>query len=148
MNCNDYKDLMMGYLDNEITEDQKKEFEQHVQTCQTCKQELADFRKLISIADDIQLVEPEDKLLQQYWNNTYNRLERGIGWILFSIAAISLIIYGGFKAIEDIIIDPTLGIMLKIGLLALLAGFALLLVSVARERLFFWKNDRYKDVRR
>ena len=32
--------------------------------------------------------------------------------------------------------------------LALVAGIAILFVSVLRERLFFWKRERYKDVRR
>jgi hypothetical protein len=38
--------------------------------------------------------------------------------------------------------------MLKAGLLALIAGMAVLFVSVLRERLYFWKKDRYRDVRR
>jgi hypothetical protein len=58
------------------------------------------------------------------------------------------LIYGGFKMIEEIVKDPTVGIILKAGLLTLIAGLAVLLVSVLRERLNFWKKDRYKDVRR
>jgi hypothetical protein len=38
--------------------------------------------------------------------------------------------------------------MMKVGLLALIGGLAILLVSVARERVYFWSRDRYKDVRR
>ncbi len=67
---------------------------------------------------------------------------------MFSLAAILLLIYGGFKAIEEIIKDPTVDIILKAGLLVLIAGLAILLVSVLREKLYFQKKDRYKDVRR
>jgi len=41
-----------------------------------------------------------------------------------------------------------LGYLLKIALLALTAGLAILFVSVLRERLYFWSKDRYRDVRR
>ena len=94
------------------------------------------------------LVEPEDRLWQQYWGRLYNRIERGIGWVVFSVAGILLLIYGGFMAIECLIKDPTVGILLKVALLALLTGLAILFVSVLRERIYFWSRDRYKDVRR
>lgn len=146
MKCHESKEQLMGYLDGELNEEQKKLLEQHLSQCSDCKQELEDFRRLIAVTSDVTLREPEQKLWDQYWSNLYNRLERGIGWILFSVAAISLLIWGGFKVIEAIIVDPTIGIMLKIGLLALLGGLSILFVSVIRERLFFHKKDRYKDV--
>ena len=90
----------------------------------------------------------EERIWQEYWGVVYNRIERGLGWILVSIAGIFLIIYGGFQAIEEIIEDPNVGLIFKIGLLVLLAGLAILFVSVLRERIHFWRRDRYKDVRR
>ncbi|HUV41089.1 MAG TPA: hypothetical protein VMW23_04805, partial [Sedimentisphaerales bacterium] len=59
-----------------------------------------------------------------------------------------LVVYGGFKAIEEIIRDPTVELTLKVILLVFLAAIAILFVSILRERLYFWKTDRYKDVRR
>ena len=148
MTCNNYKDLMMGYLDDELSDEQRITFKQHLSDCSDCRQELEEFKKLKAITDDVTLMEPEDKIWQQYWGNIYNRLERGIGWILFGISAILLLIYGGFKMIEEIVKDPTTGFGLKAGLIALIVGLAILFVSAARERLHFWSKDRYKDVRR
>ncbi|MHC4912394.1 MAG: anti-sigma factor family protein [Planctomycetota bacterium] len=148
MTCHDYKSLMMGYLDNELELEQKKAFEEHLASCPECKSELQEFKHLKQITDEVSLVEPEDKIWEQYWSSVYNRIERDTGWIIFSLAAVLLLIYGGFKAIEEIIKDPTVDIILKAGLLALIAGLAILLVSVLREKLYFWKKDRYKDVRR
>jgi predicted anti-sigma-YlaC factor YlaD len=148
MTCNNYKDLMMGYLDDELSGEQRTTFQQHLTDCSDCRQELEEFRKLKAITDDVTLMEPEDKIWQQYWGNIYNRLERGVGWILFGISAILLLIYGGFKMIEEIVKDPTIGLGLKAGLIALIVGLAILFVSAARERLYFWTKDRYKDVRR
>ncbi len=148
MTCHNYKDLMMGYLDNELTDEQRRQFEEHLDGCSECTDELKEFRKLKAITDEVTLVEPEDRIWQDYWDGVYNRIERSIGWIVFSVAAILLTIYGGFKLIEDIIKDATVAMLLKVGLLALIAGLAILFVSVLRERLYFRQRDRYKDVRR
>jgi len=146
--CDDYKDLLMSYLDDELSDEQRRQFEEHLAGCPDCAGELEEFKKLKAITDEVALVEPEDRIWQDYWSNIYNRIERGIGWIVFSVAAVALIIYGGFRAIEDLIQNTSVEITLKVGLLALIAGLAVLFVSALRERLYFWKRDRYKDVRR
>ena len=148
MTCHDWKDMMMGYLDNELSDEQKRQFEEHLTGCPECTKELKEFRKLKAITDEVTLVEPEDKLWQDYWGGIYNRIERGLGWIIFSIAAILLIIYGGFRAIEKMLEDPAVELIFKIGLLLLLVGLAILFVSVMRERIYFWSKDRYRNVRR
>jgi hypothetical protein len=148
MTCHDYKDLMMGYLDNELSAESRRRFEEHVAGCSECAEELKEFKRLKAITDEVTLVEPEDRMWQDYWSGVYNRIERGVGWIVFSVAAILLTVYGGFRAIEAIIRDPKVELLFKAGLLVLLVGLAILFVSVLRERIYFWKRDRYKDVRR
>lgn len=148
MTCHDYKDLLMGYLDDELNDEQKRRFEDHLSGCPECAGELKEFRRLKAITDEVTLIEPEERIWQDYWGGVYNRIERGVGWIVFSVAAILLTIYGGFRAIEEIIRDPKVELIFKVGLLVLLVGLAILFVSVLRERIYFWKRDRYKDVRR
>ncbi|HBG28760.1 MAG: hypothetical protein A2Y10_07140 [Planctomycetes bacterium GWF2_41_51] len=148
MTCQDYKNLMMAYIDGELEAEAKKTFEEHLQSCKECSDEFKEFKQLKQHTDEIKFTEPEERIWEQYWQNVYNRTERATGWILFSIASILLLAYGGFKAIEAIIRDPSVGLILKAALLILIAGAAVLFVSVLRERIYFWKNDRYKDVRR
>jgi predicted anti-sigma-YlaC factor YlaD len=148
MTCQDYKDMMMAYLDEQLGEQDSRTFEMHLESCSRCRAELEEFRELKRLTDDVKLLEPEERIWQQYWSGVYNRIERGIGWILLSVCGILLVIYLGFKAIEEIIKDPTVGLLLKAALLGFIAAVAILLVSVLRERLYFWKKDRYKDVRR
>ena len=148
MTCQDYKDLMMAYLDNELNETDKRRFEEHLASCAHCAREMEEFKRLKEMTDGIALAEPENRVWNQYWGNVYNRMERGVGWVISSVAAILLLVYGGFIAIERLIEDPALSILLKAGLLALLGGSAILFVSALRERIYFWSRDRYKDVRR
>ena len=148
MTCQDYKDFMMGYLDDELDAEQRAAFEAHLAGCAACRKEIEAFTRLKQITDDVTLVEPEERLWQQYWGGLYNRIERGTGWVVFSVAGILLAIYGGFLGIESLIRDPGIGLLLKVGLVGLLVGLAILFVSVLRERIYFWTKDRYKDVRR
>ena len=148
MTCKDYKHLMMGFLDGELDEQQKLAFEKHLESCEVCRGELEEFKQLKKITDGVDLAEPEDAMWEHYWSGIYNRIERSMGWLLFSVAGALLLIYGGFKAIEEIIKDPTVDMVLKIGLIGLIGGLAILLVSVFRERLYFRKKNRYKDIRR
>jgi predicted anti-sigma-YlaC factor YlaD len=138
----------MGYLDNELSNEQRNRFEEHLAGCPECAGELKEFQKLKAITDEVTLVEPEDRIWQDYWHGIYNRIERSTGWVIFSVAAILLTIYGGFKLIETIVTDATTGMLLKLGLLALIVGLAILFVSALRERMYFWSKDRYRNVRR
>ena len=148
MACQNFKEMMMAYLDNELDQNQRQILEQHLQTCSDCSKEMAEFKKLKQITDNVTLVEPEDRIWEQYWGGVYNRIERGVGWIIFSVAAILLTIYGGFKLIEELITDPTVGLLLKVTSIFFIIGLAILFVSVLRERIYFWRKDRYKDIRR
>ncbi len=148
MTCTKYKEWLMGYLDNELDDAQKLELRRHLDGCAECRRDLEDFRKLVAITGDVQVRLPEDRLWADYWDRLYNRLERQTAWILFSVAAVVLLVSGGWMLIEAIVEDHGLPLVVKIAMLATLVGGAILLVSIARERLFFWKHDRYRDVRR
>ena len=149
MSCEKFKPLITGYVDGELSEDQKQQLETHLQGCAGCKEELDKLRQLKEDLAMVKLKEPSDLELQQYWSGVYNRLERGIGWILFSVGAIIVLCYGGFKLIEEVIKDPSVGLLLKIGLVALVFGIVILFVSILRERLRVRKVDKYsKEVKR
>jgi len=138
-----YKILMMKYLDEEITRDEKLEFEEHLRTCSECREEVKDFRKLKEVMKDMRYKRPSDEIWKRYWSSVYNRIERGLGWIFTSIGAIILLIYGGFKGVEGLIKDPGVALIAKVGILAGIAGLAVLFVSVLRERIFISKTDKY-----
>ena len=97
----------------------------------------------------IKFKEPTDAELERYWKSIYNRLERGLAWILFSAGAIIVLCYGGFKLIEQVIKDPNIALLFKIGLTALVFGAVILFVSLLRERLTVRKVDKYsKEIER
>lgn len=144
-----YKILMMKYIEGEITENEKQEFEDHLKTCSECREEAQEFKKLKEVMKGMRYKRPPDEVWKTYWSRVYNRVERGLGWIFTSIGAIILIIYGGFKGVENLIKDPSVALIAKVGILVVIAGLSILFVSVLRERIFISKTDKYtKEVER
>ncbi|MDY7010104.1 MAG: zf-HC2 domain-containing protein [Planctomycetota bacterium] len=149
MNCEDLKPLMMALLDGELPPEQREKLESHLATCESCRQELAEFIAMKEKLAMVKFREPSDDELDRYWKSIYNRVERGMGWVLFSLGAIILLCYGSFKLIEEIIRDPKIALILKIGVVALIFGVVILFVSLLRERLAVRKADMYsKEIKR
>lgn len=74
--------------------------------------------------------------------------EMGLGWALVSIGAVIVLSYGAWVVVRDLLSTSGLPLLVRGGVLALLAGFAVLFVSVLRQRLTGRKKDPYKDVDR
>lgn len=140
--------LLMGAVDQELTSSELKEFNHLVEANPGFRKELEQYKKLKEVTQAMKFKSPSKEVWDNYWMNTYNKTERGIAWIIFSIGAIILITYGLFKAVEAIIADPQLEGIIKIGIIAVLLGLVILLVSVAREKLFVKKSDPYKEIQR
>ena len=143
MSCQDYRQLMTGYIDGELSDAQRRELESHLRACEACTRELEEFVAIKENLTMIKFKEPSDAELERYWGRVYNRLERGVAWILFSLGAIVVLCWGAFKMIEEIIQDPNISLVLKIGVVSLVVGVVVLFVSMVRERLTVRKTDKY-----
>ena len=143
MTCDQFGDRITAYVDGELKPLDRTRFEEHLETCDACRRELAETKALKEELDMMTFKEPSDAALERYWRGVYNRLERGVGWILFSLGAILLLCYGGFRLVEEIVRDPTISVVLKVGVVAAVFGLVILFVSLLRERLTVCKVDRY-----
>jgi len=132
-----------AYLDGELADEERRRFDEHLAVCDACTRELAELKRLTEDLNMMRFKEPGDEELERYWAGVYNRLERGIGWILLSAGAILTLCYGAFKVIEGMLLDETISDVLKVGVCALIAGLVVLFVSLLRERLVVRKVDRY-----
>ena len=143
-----FRHLLMKAIDQELSGEEESEFRYFVERYPECRKEWQDFKKLREVTQAMKFKNPPQEIWDSYWLSVYHRLERGLAWILFSIGAIILLTYGGYKAIEGIISDPQLPGLLKAAILLVLAGTVILLVSIIREKLFVRKKDPYKEVQR
>ena len=142
------EELKNKYFDGILSEEEKKELKELTLKDNKTERELKEFDKLKEVIDMLEPVDPE-KEWEKYWSSLYNKLERGIGWIVLSIGAILTFTFFGFQFIKELIRDPQIALYAKIGLIALILGLAILFVSVLRERLTLSGTDKYsKEVKR
>jgi len=146
MSCDEMKILISGMIDGELEPAEKKKISDHLTSCPDCREEYAKLKNLKEVTDDMKYFDLPDRLLAGYWNGIYNNIERGIGWLLFSLGAVIIISYAGWQFLNGFFYDPSVPFILKIGVGILILGAIFLLVSILRERLFSKKHDRYDEV--
>ncbi len=140
--------LLIKAVDGELDAKEEAEFNKFISSNEPCRQEWRRHKELKEVTETMRFKAPPAEVWDGYWLEVYNRLERGIGWILLSLGSAMLLTYSGFKAVEQLISDPNVEGVVKAGILLVIGGGAVLFVSVLREKLFTRKSDAYKEVKR
>jgi len=146
MNHQDYKILLSGYLDGELSRGDQKRVKQHLSTCPECQKEYLELKKTKEVLDKMRIQKPKDEVWDTYWSSVYNRLERKAGWVFFSIGLIMLLSIGTYEFIHHLLKDHALSLGAKLGIFFAILGGVILLVSVIKEQLFTHKRQRYKEI--
>ena len=142
------RNLLAGYVDSELTDDERARFERELEGNPELRREVDEFRKLKEVTGMARYADLPDEVWAGYWQSIYRKTERGIGWLLFSVGAIVLLLFSGYYAFAELYANPHNPLWLKIGVSALTAGAAFLLVSFGRERIFAYNRDRYREVKK
>lgn len=146
--CRQFQELLVQYSDGDCTPEQAARVEAHIGTCDTCRSDLEKLQRWKGVSKDMQNRLLPDMAWDEYWQHIYNRLERGIGWILVSIGAIIMLGLAVYHFVVDILASTQLTGLEKTGIIALSIGFVVLLVSVIREKLMVKRYDKYKEIQR
>lgn len=146
--CESYKFLIMKSLDDEITSEEKRQLEIHLSECAACRQEYQELTELKGVTHEVKKRMLPEMAWEEYWQHLYNRLERGVGWILISIGAIILFGIGVYQFVAEILRSTQISGLEKFGILALSLGFVVLFISVLREKLMARRHDNYKEIQR
>ncbi len=148
MNTHEEKDLLIGYIDGELSPQEIVRFETHLSECEECKEDLKGFKELDEIISPVEFITPEDKLMDNYWSNPYRKIERKIGIISLLLGFSVLIGFGLLKFGTQLWFESNIPIFLKFSIYSVIAGAIILVISLLREKLFLRKKQRYSEVRR
>jgi hypothetical protein len=149
MKDEDIQELMMRVVDGVAAPDEERTLAEAIRGNEKWETELRAFRRIKEVTDSMRFKELPDSYWPGYWESVYRGVERGLGWILLSAGAIILLAFGMYTGLWRFYADPGIGVLLKVGVSAAGLGVIILLVSVARERLFARKHERYeKEVER
>jgi len=140
--------LLMGALDGALSDGERRDFEQLLETDEDMRAEWMRLRRVKGITDSMEFKMPSDAIWDGYTASVYRRVERGIAWMLLSIGSIVLVSTGLWQLGKAIFIENDVPLYIKGSLLALSVGAAILIVSIVREKIFTHRNDPYKDVMR
>ena len=133
---------LSGFLDGELTQQERQLVSLHCDECSECRENLTRLRELRDRIGNSNLSEVGEDKWRETMDDGTVQLTRGIGWLLFILA---LLIIAGIGLVAFIMNDE-IPVGIKLLLVGIYGGLALLLFSVLRQRLIERKTDKYKDV--
>ena len=140
--------LMEKYFSNEISGEEKKELDQLLKPSKELHSEFEEQKRIKEVLNKMKLKNPSREVWDSYWLGIYNRLERGLAWIVISVGAIIFFGYASFEIVNAFIKDTQAPMLAKIGISLLALGGLILLFSLIREKIFTSKRDKYKEIQR
>ena len=140
--------LMMAEIDGEISPSEKEELQKLLKEFPDCLSDFQSFKQLKEVTDKMALKKPDSGIWETYWYSIYNRIERSLAWLIFTVGVGILVVYGVVQLVSDLWQDTNIPLVLKLGIFGTLLGLFILLISVIREKLYLKKNERYKEVQR
>ena len=148
MNERDGKDraraLMMAALDGEISPADREELDLLIARTPEIESEWRRMRRVKEVTSGMALQNPPEEVWDRYWVSVYRRTERGIAWALVSAGVVVLAAYGLWHAAESLLADTGLPGYVKVAIVGVAIGTAILIVSVVREKLFTSRRDPYE----
>ena len=140
--------LIEKYFAKELTSDEQTEFNDLIEKNNHFKNEFIEQKKMKEVLSNMTLKNPTNEFWDKYWLSTYNRLERGIAWIVISIGAVILLTYAAIEAVEKFLTNYSTPLIIKFGIASLVVGFVILLFSLIREKVSKSGKDKYKEIQR
>ena len=134
--------LLSGFLDGELTQQERQLVTLHCDECIECRENLANLRVLRERIGKANLSEVGEDKWRETMNDSTVQTARGIGWLLFIVGMLAIVGIGLFM----LMFDDSVSIGMKLIMIAIYGGLATLLYSVLRQRLIERKTDKYKDV--
>ena len=144
MECSRYQTDGMRLLDDELSSDERLQYEAHVRECDICRRELEALGRVVKLTDQLKLRVSDDAFWKDYWKNVAHRTERRIGFLLLIGGVVALLLYFVYRAVRS----PELWSYEGISIVVVLLGLIVVFISVARERYHESKHDPYKEVER
>ena len=135
-------ELLSGYIDGELTQQQAQRVRVHCESCRACADELEQLEELRREVGSSRLSPLSDDIWREHMKEPTVEITRGLGWILLIAGILGI---SGI-AVYEFVIDTSMATHIKVITGLVWPGMGALLASVLRQRLIERKSDKYKDV--
>jgi hypothetical protein len=134
---------LSGFIDGELTQQDRQRVRLHVENCAQCSAELEGLRALREKIGEARLSDVDQDKWRETMDDTTIKASRGIGWLLLIGGALLAV---GVGVYEIVTTPSTMSFVEKLIVGGVYGGMLLIFISVLRQRLIERKTDGYKDV--
>lgn len=135
-------ELLSGYMDGEMTQQERQRVEIHCAQCSECEAELQELRQLRERIGKTRLSEYGQDIWREKMDDTVVKTTSSIGWLILIGLALGCAGLGVFA----FLLNSSISLVEKLIVSGVYLGIALLFFSVLRQRMIERKTDKYKDV--
>ncbi len=136
-------ELLSGFIDGELTQQDRQRVQLHIEDCSNCSAELEELTTLRDRIGKARLSDIDQDRWRETMDDTTVKTSRGIGWLMVIGGALVAL---GVAVVEILSSPSTMTLIEKIIVGGIYGGMLLLFISVLRQRLIERKTDKYKDV--
>lgn len=144
MECTRYQTDGMRLIDDELSHEERLQYQAHVRECDVCRRELESLGRVVRLTGELTLRVSDDAFWKGYWESVYRRTERRAGFLFVAGGAVMLLLYLLIRALRS----PEMWTFEGVSVAIVLLGLIVVFVSVARERYHEHKSDPYREVER
>ncbi len=141
-----FRELAAGYVDGELTPEEKLEFESMMEEHPELRDDVSSFQKINDLTRRVRFEELPDPIWEAYGASLYRRTESALGWIFLSVGAMIILGFAAWGMWGEFFTNSSEPLALRIAIGALSVGAIVLIVSKLRETLFAHKRERYGKV--
>jgi predicted anti-sigma-YlaC factor YlaD len=135
--------LLSGYLDGALPQRDRQLVALHLETCASCRGELADLTAMRSAARGTAFAVPRDDQWGELPRTAGSRALRLSGWMVVAAWLVAMVGIGLFEMLRS-----GAPAWERVAVTGALVGFGLLLLSVLLDRLDELRHDRYRRVQK
>jgi anti-sigma factor RsiW len=142
-NCEQYKGLLAGLLDGELTPEEACELNGHLIRCASCRADYEQLRTTQNKLEALSFIEVTDEAARAFWRLPYSRALRNASLFMIVGGYAALVLYG----IVTWLLDGG-PLFQKLSVAAIAIGLVVLLGLLIVERLSTYNVDPYKEIER
>lgn len=141
-NCEEYKALMMGLMDSELSDEESIRLNNHMIRCSSCREEFEQMKRTSAKLEGIDIREPGKEIEEKAWKSPYSKMTKNFGILLVIAGWLSMVLYGAY----ELIVTKETASIPKYAFFIILAGIIILFITVLRDRVRSYRTDPYKEV--
>ena len=141
--CEQIKELLSGYLDNELTQQQSQRVALHVEQCESCRATLNQLEQLRAAIKGSDMPELEQDKIEALLNEPTSKMFENLGWAALIVGVTVSLMFAVFAFFGS----DSISLGQKLLSSLIWGGLAGVFFAVVRQQLIARKTDKYKGVK-